>query len=109
VLPRVGCSVLFGVFIFLILTGRNLPVSGCWPVAANKMNINEIIARLEEPEESVVMPDDAWNVLCEAVKRGDRKLGEGIMCFVYNLGVKECVKRIRAMDSLPSSTNSVIR
>lgn len=69
------------------------------------MNINKIIARLEEPGESVVMPDDAWNVLCEAVKRGDRKLGEGIMCFVYSLGVKECVKRVKAMEVLQSQTN----
>jgi hypothetical protein len=39
-LSRVGCSALFGVFIFLILTGRVLPMSGRWPVAKNKMTID---------------------------------------------------------------------
>jgi hypothetical protein len=35
---------LFVFFIFLILTGRNLPVSGCWPVAKNNMKATEWVA-----------------------------------------------------------------
>lgn len=71
------------------------------------IDADKAIERLNDKSGSVPMPDDAWAVLCKAAVRGDKELGNGIMEFVYQMAVKECVRRIDAMASEPPNDHAL--